>query len=332
MRRRLERQTDHLVRLVDDLLDISRITLGKVELRRRSVSLDHVVETALETSRPILDAYRHEVRVLLPEEPVLVEADPTRLAQVFANLLNNAARYTAPGGSIGISAERREGEVSVTVSDTGAGLEPEMLARIFDLFYQGEERPSQDGAGLGIGLTLVRALVELHGGRVEAVSAGPGLGSSFTVHLPLRPVERRRPASEPAAVASGAVGRLRVLVADDNRDAADALRELLARTGHEAVAVYDGAQALEAARTLRPDLVLLDLGMPPPDGYETARRLRREPWGESAVLAALTGWGRARDRRRTREAGFDHHLVKPASRKQLERLLAAVHRGTAGKR
>ena len=216
------------------------------------------------------------------------------------------------------------------MSDTGAGLEPETLARIFDLFYQGEGRRPQDGAGLGIGLTLARALVELHGGRVEAASAGPGLGSSFTVHLPLRPVgdDRPTPSPEPAA-ADGTVRSVRVLVADDNRDAADALRELLSQTGHEVVAVYDGAQALEAARTLQPDLVLLDLGMPPPDGYETARRLRREPWGESVVLAALTGWGRARDRRRTREAGFDHHLVKPASRKQIEGLLAGVRRAAA---
>lgn len=327
VRRSLERQTGHLVRLVDDLLDISRITLGKVELRYRTVSLGSLIEAALETSRPLLEEQRHEVRVRLPEEPGLLEADPTRLAQVFANLLNNAARYTAPGGTIGITAKHLDGEVSVTVSDTGAGLEPEMLTRIFDLFVQGEGRRPKAGAGLGIGLTLVRALVELHGGRVEAFSAGPGCGSSFTVHLPLREPGARAAATAVTARAAGEVRRLRVLVVDDNRDAADALGELLERMGHETVAAHGGAEALEAARSLRPDLVLLDLGMPPPDGYETARRLRREPWGGAVVLAALTGWGQTEDRRRTREAGFDHHLVKPVTRERLERLLEGVTEG-----
>jgi PAS domain S-box-containing protein len=325
----LERQTDHLVRLVDDLLDVSRITRGKVELRRGRLELRRIVAAAVEVSRPLLDGAGVELTVDLPAEPVWLKADPTRLAQVFANLLNNSAHHTPAGGRVRIAAEVRGGEVVVRVIDTGAGIAPERLERIFDLFEQGGGgRPGGMG-GLGIGLTLVKSLAELHGGRVEARSAGVGQGSELTVTLPVLPPAEAgtgavAPEDDDEEAADAAVDHqpLRVLVVDDNRDAADSLRELLDLLGHEAQAVFGGAAALAAGAELRPDVVLLDLGMPGMDGFETAQRLRHEPWGAGVVLIALTGWGQEQDRRRTHEAGFDHHLVKPTDLRQLERLLA----------
>ncbi len=286
----LERQTRQLARLVDDLLDLSRITRGKIELRRRRVSLADVIESAVETSRPALDKAEQTLEIELPAEPIPLDADPTRLAQVFSNLLNNAARYSSPGGRVRVSAERRGDEVEVTVADTGAGLEPEMVERIFDVFVQGEEERRRPRSGLGIGLTLVRSLAELHGGRVEAKSDGLGRGSEFTVRLPAasgalpegEAVARGGEAFHPLPpLGNGA--RLRVLIVDDNRDAADALCELLEILGHEARAVYDGDAALAAVAEVPPHVVLLDLGMPGLDGYETARRLRQGP-GADALL------------------------------------------------
>ncbi len=325
----IERQTDHLVRLVDDLLDVSRITRGKVELRRTRLELRRIVAAAVEVSRPLLDGAGVELDVDLPAAPVWLKADPTRLAQVLANLLNNSAHYTPEGGQVRIAAEVAGDEVAVRVTDTGAGIAPDRLERIFDLFEQGGGGRPGGMSGLGIGLTLVKSLTELHGGRVEAYSAGVGQGSELTVTLPvLRAAEAGAGATatadggEGAADAADGHSTLRVLVVDDNRDAADSLRELLDLLGHECHAVFGGAAALEAGAEMRPDVVLLDLGMPGMDGLETARRLRREPWGAGLVLIALTGWGQEQDRRRTHEAGFDHHLVKPTDLRQLERLLA----------
>jgi PAS domain S-box-containing protein len=326
----LERQTEHLVRLVDDLLDVSRITRGKVELRRERVELRRVVDAALELSRPHLDAAGVELTAELPSAPLWLAADPMRLAQVFANLLNNAAHYTPEGGRVRLVAEAVGGEVVVRVADTGAGIPRERLVSIFDLFVQGDDPSSSSKSGLGIGLTLVKALVELHRGRVEATSAGLGQGSEFVISLPglAAPAagdEVAEPAAAPAADLGppAAEGRpLRVLVVDDNRDAADSLRDLLELLGHEAHAAYDGAAALVQGGRFEPDAVLLDLGMPGLDGYETARRLRGEPWGRGVLLIALTGWGQDGDRRRTRDAGFDHHLVKPTDIASLKSLLS----------
>lgn len=321
----LDRQTAHLVRLIDDLLDVSRITRGKVELRLRDVELAAVVASALEASRPLLDEAGHELRVELPEETVPLRADPTRLAQVFSNLLNNAAKYTPPGGRVELVAERDGDTVEVRITDNGAGLDATLRERLFEMFVQGPSNTVGQG-GLGIGLTLVRSLVELHGGQVAAESAGAGHGSTFKVRLPVSVCAPSPDASEPEPeqeTVAPMARPLRVLIVDDNVDAADALGDLLAAFGHDARVVYDGIEALGAAADHRPHLVLLDLGMPGLDGYETARRLRRLPHPRT-VIAALTGWGQEEDRRRTREAGFDHHLVKPADIRQITALLATV--------
>jgi PAS domain S-box-containing protein len=340
----LERQTDHLVRLVDDLLDVSRITRGKVELRRSRIELAAVVDRAVEVSRPLLDEAGLELVVELPDDPVWLAADPTRLAQVLSNLLNNAANYTPEGGRVTLSAAAGPSEVAVTVADTGAGIPRERLRAIFDLFVQGGGGSGGHG-GLGIGLTLVKSLVELHGGRVEARSEGAGRGSELIVTLPRVAAPRAEtdagaPAAGPPAVRETPADRapaarpLRILVVDDNRDAADSLTDLLELFGHEAHAAFDGAAAVAAAERLRPDVVLLDLGMPVMDGFETARHLRGLPGGGDVVLIALTGWGQDQDRRRTREAGFDHHLVKPTDIQQLQRLLgeSAARRDDAARR
>ncbi|HEX9892753.1 MAG TPA: PAS domain S-box protein [Gemmatimonadales bacterium] len=321
----IERQVGHLARLVDDLMEVSRISHGKIELRRERVDLADVVRSALETSRPLIEAGRHELAVTLPSEPVQLFADPVRLTQVIANLLNNAAKFTPDGGRISLSA-RVEGTAAViTVRDTGIGMSPDLLGSVFDLFIQGE-RPAQRQTGLGIGLTLVRSLVQLHGGTVEARSEGPGLGSEFILRLPsLRLPGREGPAPE-SLERSGAdppTGSRRILVVDDSRDAADSLAELLRLMGYEVQLAYEGLTALEAARQYRPDVAVLDLAMPGMDGFELARQLRRVPTGNRMRLIALTGYGQEEFRRRSREAGFDAHFVKPADPGALQAVLTA---------
>lgn len=317
----IERQLKHMVRLIDDLMDVSRVTRGKLELRKQRVELAAVVQIAIETSRPLLEAKHHQLRVELPDEPLHVEADTTRLSQVFSNLLNNSAKYTEPGGVVTIRAARQGRRAVVTVRDTGIGIEPAMLPRVFEMFSQ-VRRPNGIQEGLGIGLSLVRRLVELHGGRVEAASEGLGKGSTFTVELNLvdacvKPAD----CSLTLPRASESV-HARILVADDNRDAAYSLALMLSLDGHEVRTAGDGMEALEIAEEFHPHVILLDLGMPRLDGYEAARRLRQRPWAASTLVLAQTGWGQAEDRQRSTQAGFHQHLVKPVDPELLKELLS----------
>ncbi len=321
VRSTLERQLGQMARLVDDLLDVNRITRGKLELRREQVPLASVVQQTVEACRPLAEAARHELTVSLPAEPVSVYADAARLAQVFGNLLNNACKYTEPGGRISLTAERQGDEVEVRVKDTGLGIPGDQLATIFDMFMQVDRSLERSQGGLGIGLTLVKRLVEMHGGSVEAHSAGPGLGSEFVVRLPLAAAESED--QKPAApVERAPAAAHRVLIVDDNLDAALSLSTLLKMTGSETRTAHDGLEAVEVAADFRPDVVLLDLGLPKLNGYDVCRRIREYPWGQRMVLVALTGWGLEEDRRLSRAAGFDHHLVKPVDFTDLMGLLA----------
>ncbi|WP_437681765.1 hybrid sensor histidine kinase/response regulator [Sorangium sp. So ce131] len=319
----MERQVAHMVRLIDDLLDVSRITRGKLRLRRERVELASVVQSAIEASRPLIDASRHALTVDVPPGPIHLDVDPTRLAQVLSNLLTNAAKYTDPGGRIRLSVERQGGEVVIAVRDTGIGIAAEHVPGLFQMFSQVSPALERSQGGLGIGLSLVRGLVELHGGRVAARSDGPGKGSEFSVRLPL--AEERAPAAPPpgeAREASPSPSRCRVLVVDDNSDAADSLAMLLRVLGYAIEIAYDGRQAAEVAARFRPDVALLDIGLPKMNGYEVARYLREQPWGKELVLVALTGWGQQEDKQRATEAGFDVHLTKPVDPGAIKALLA----------
>jgi len=317
------RQVDQLVRLVDDLLDVARISTGKLQLRRERIRLADVVRSAIETSRPTIVAARQVLQVELPEQPVELDADPARLAQVLLNLLTNAAKYSEPGGTIRVVAGLQDGQVELRVIDSGIGIPPPMLPQIFELFRQVDHGSKRAQGGLGIGLTLVKRLVELHGGQIEARSDGPQRGSEFIIRLPLPDAPALAPARRAGDVETIEDPRpRRVLVVDDNRDAANSLGFLLGVLGHEAQIAYDGASALDKADAFRPDVAVLDLGMPEMDGFETARRLRQLPGLSDVTLIALTGWGQEQDRRRSRDAGFDHHLVKPADLGELKKLVA----------
>jgi PAS domain S-box-containing protein len=321
----IERQAEHLARLVDDLLDIGRINQDKITLRRQPVALSVIVRQAIETTRPQIEERRHLLATDLPEEPVWVDADPTRLTQVLANLLNNAAKYTDPGGRIMLHAEREEGgTVAISVRDTGSGISADLLPRVFEPFIQADTTLERTQGGLGIGLTLVRRLTELHGGRVEVHSEGPGMGSEFVVHLPTVAA----PVVEPPDAQKQAPGPTsrRVLVVDDNADAARSLASVLEMLGHQIRTVFDGAAAVAAVQEERPEVVILDIGLPKMDGYEVARRIRSVPGGKDMMLIALTGYGQSEDKRRAQEAGFDDHLVKPVDPGILERLI--VRRST----
>jgi PAS domain S-box-containing protein len=324
----IDRQLRHLTSLVDDLLDVSRINEGKITLARQPLAVSAFVQAAVEASRPLIDARRHHLDVALPPEPLWVDGDPTRLAQVVLNLLNNAAKYTPAGGDIRLAVERRGAEaVALRVRDNGKGIPPEMCAKVFDLFTQVDTSLDRAEGGLGIGLTLVDRLVRLHGGTVEVHSEGPGRGCEFTVTLPRM---AHAPAAAPAAPAVDASpGRRRVLLVDDSRDAAETLARLLRRLGHEVAVAHDGPAALDAAAAFAPDLALLDIGLPGMDGYELARRLRADPARGGLQLVAVTGYGSAADRRRARDAGFDEHLVKPVALDDLRRVLDRP-RATAG--
>lgn len=327
-RKVMSRQLEQMTRLVDDLLDLSRITRDKIELRWERTELTTVLTSALETCRSVIEDRKHTLHVDLPTEPIPVRADLTRLAQVFTNLLNNAAKYTPPGGQIWLKAERQGEEVLVQVRDSGIGIAKEMLPRIFDMFTQVDSALTHAQGGLGIGLTLVKRLVGMHGGSVAAMSAGEGHGSEFVVRLPVLDASATAaaiPVASPTRESFPTQGS-RILVVDDNHDSAESLALFLRLVGNTVEVAYDGPTALVAARVLRPDLILLDIGLPGMDGYEVARCLRQEPGLERALLVAQTGWGQAEDRRRSSDAGFDHHLVKPVDLTQLQQLLRTANK------
>ena len=319
----MERQLGHMVRLVDDLLDVSRISLGKVELKKERVELAAVVQSALETSGPLIEQMDHDLSVAVPQEPIYVDGDMTRLSQVLSNLLNNSAKYTARGGRIRLSVEREGREAVITVEDSGVGIPGPMLPKVFEMFTQLAPSLGRSHGGLGIGLSLVQRLVELHGGTVEARSDGLNMGSSFIVRLPLlASPEKRQPPEEGESARPTA--SLRILVVDDNRDSADSLAMLLTMMGHETQTAYDGLEGVDAADSFRPDLALVDIGMPKLNGYEACRRIRQQSWGKNIVMIALTGWGQEHDKRRSLADGFDSHLVKPLNPLALEKLLAGI--------
>jgi PAS domain S-box-containing protein len=328
----LERQTTLLARIVDDLLDVSRITRGKIALKKEIVDMNRVVARTLESCRPLIDAHKHMVELQLADEELPVDADSTRLSQVVLNLISNAVKYTTEGGHITIAVRREDGEAVLRVHDTGIGIAPELLPKVFDLFVQGDRSLDRTEGGLGIGLTLVRRLVEMHGGSVSASSGGSGEGSEFLVRLPL--ALGRGVARGPAKEApSRPVTRRRLLVVDDNRDFADTLGALFETMGHDVRIAYNGTDALSAAAEYRPDAVFLDIGLPGRNGYEVARMLRSSPELAGLTLVAFTGYGRSEDRRRVREAGFDYHLVKPAEAAELAKIVDALPtRADAGDR
>ncbi|MGN6112695.1 MAG: hybrid sensor histidine kinase/response regulator [Luteimonas sp.] len=322
----MERQLAMLVRMTDDLLEVSRITRGRIELRHAPTDLRDILEAALETSRPLIDAAAHRLELQVEDTPMPLLGDAVRLSQVFANLLNNAAKYTPPGGTIRLGAARDGMQARASVRDSGIGLAPDMLDKVFELFAQDEQGRRLSQGGLGIGLTLVRRLVEMHGGSVEASSRGPGEGSEFIVRLPLRETEQDAPSTRAMPGAEGVP--LDILVVDDSRENADSLAQMLAIGGHRVRVAYDGQACLDAIDARMPDLVLLDLGMPAFDGFATCRRIR-ERHGGAPMVVAVTGWGQARDVARAAEAGFDAHLVKPADPAMLDDVIAACRGASA---
>ena len=318
----LERQVGQMVRLVDDLLDVSRVSRGRIELRRERVDLDTVINQAVEATRPLFAGKSVELTVSPLDTPVHLHADPARLAQVIGNLLSNASKFTPPGGTVHLSVKRERGQVIISVRDSGVGIPRADLDRIFELFAQVDTSLERAHGGLGIGLTLSKSLVEMHEGRIEAQSEGPGTGSEFIVHLPVLVGMPQSASAQPPTEAS--TPSYKILVVDDGRDAADSLSLLLRLHGHETRTAHDGLQGVELAEGFRPDVVLLDIGMPRLNGYEACRRIRSAPWGKNMVLIAQTGWGQDEDRRHTEEAGFDAHIVKPVDYTRLLRLISSL--------
>jgi CheY-like chemotaxis protein/two-component sensor histidine kinase len=318
----IRRQVAQLSRLVEDLLDVSRISRGKIELRREDTELAAVIQSAIETSRPAIDGARHHLKVTLPEQPLYLQADPVRLAQVFSNLLNNAAKFTPNGGSIQIEAQRHGRDVEVRVRDNGIGIARHDLANGFDMFRQSDKSLERAQGGLGIGLTLVRRLVEMHSGSVKAKSEGEGMGSEFTVRLPL--AERTsRAMKSPTANEHAPISKRRILVVDDNKDSGDTLALLLKLKGHEVYTARDGFEAIDMANEFRPEVILMDVGMPKLNGYDATRRIRETEHGRNALIVALTGWGQPSDVARSLESGCSAHLVKPVDHTALDHLLAS---------
>jgi CheY-like chemotaxis protein/nitrogen-specific signal transduction histidine kinase len=317
----INRQIKHLARLIDDLLDVSRINSGKIELRRDLLDATPILDSAVETVRPLADKRKHELSVSIDRGNLWVNADPTRLEQVVTNLLTNAAKYTENGGHISLTAGHEGGEIVITVKDSGVGIPPEKLPEMFELFAQGDRTLARSEGGLGIGLTVVKKLVQMHGGNITARSDGIDKGSEISIHLPAaqRPASVKAPDKAPAESTRHAV---RILVVDDNVDMAKGLARLLQLLGHHVQIAHDGSEAFEAARAQRPEFVLLDIGLPDMDGYEVAARLRHDDCCQGAVFIAISGYGQDEDLRRSKEAGFDHHLVKPIDQHALLTLLA----------
>jgi len=321
----MDRQLGHMVRLIDDLLDVSRISRNKMQLRRGRVLLADVVSNAVETARPVIEAAGHELIVALPPAPIYLDADLTRLAQVFSNLLTNSAKYTERGGSIRLTADCVADEVIVAVQDTGIGMPAAALPTVFDMFSQVDRSMERSTGGLGIGLALVKGLTEMHGGTVSAASAGPGAGSTFTVRLPAPGNQHEPPLPlEPTAAARSGDPQRLILVVDDNRDSAESMALMLQLLGHRTVTAHDGVSAVAAAARVRPEVILMDMGMPRLNGLDATRQIKAQPWGRDIVVVALTGWGQESDRQRSRAAGCAGHLVKPVSLPDLEKLLAAL--------
>ncbi len=318
----IERQLGQMVRLVDDLLDMNRITHDRLELRRTEVELSSVIQQGVEVARPLIDAAGHELTINLPNQPVYLNADRARLAQLFGNLLNNSSKYTRPNGKISLTAKLAGDEVIVTVKDNGAGIPPDKLESIFDMFMQVDRTAEHSQGGLGIGLTLVKRLAEMHGGKIEAKSGGEGQGSEFVVTLPvLQELAGAVPAAPDSAIKS--LLKRRILIVDDNKDSADSLAMLLEITGNETYMAHDGEEAVDAVERHRPEVVLLDIGLPKLDGHEVCRHIREQSWGKDIVVIALTGWGQEDDRRKSDEAGFNGHLVKPVNYDKLLELLGS---------
>ena len=317
----MERQLIQLVRLVDDLLDIGRITRNKMELRKERVELASILYQALEACRSLSEDANHQVTVTLPPESIYLHADPVRLAQVFNNLLNNSCKYTDPGGRIWLTAVRQGSDVTVTVKDTGIGIPPDKIGIVFDMFTQIDRTMERSQGGLGIGLTLVKRLVEMHGGTVEAQSEGPGRGSAFVVRLPVLIETPTAVTPEPTRAEAKNASR-RILVVDDNTDSAASLAMLLTLTGNKTHTAHDGLEAVQAAEAFQPEVILLDIGLPKLNGYDACQRIREQTWSKNMVIVALTGWGQDEDRRRSKDAGFDFHMVKPLDFAALMTLLA----------
>lgn len=321
----MQRQVDHMVHLVDDLLDLSRVTRGKITLRKQFVTLDKIVERALETSLPVIETRRHQLVVHLPDDDVWLHVDQVRIAQVLANLLNNAAKYTDQGGHIWLESEVEDGQLLIRVRDDGIGMTPQDEERVFEMFQQVQGSSARSQGGLGIGLTLVRRLAEMHGGSVSVHSDGVGKGSQFVVRLPV--LEAAGPSKNVVASgeqSGGKLGQLRILVVDDNVDSAEMFSEILRLDGHELAVAYDGKTALEQATAMHPDVVFLDIGLPDMSGYEVAERIRQRVDSADTLIAAVTGFGQASDRQRAKNAGIDHHLVKPVEPEKIRQLLAKV--------
>lgn len=317
----ISRQVQRMALLLDDLLDVSRITRGRLSLKAQPTALESMVNTAVETARPLIEAKRHELSIVIPADRIVLEVDSLRISQSLSNLLTNAAKYTDPGGRIELNVRLLPEEIVMSVKDNGIGFEPQSLGDMFTMFAQVSSAIDRAEGGLGIGLALVKGLVALHGGTVSARSAGAGQGSEFTIHLPRSLVTNAVPPSDLAQLSPATGRKLRLLVADDNRDAAHSLATLLDMSGNEVSVAHSGEEALRLAQLLQPQAVILDIGMPGMSGYEVARRIREQDWGKRTLLIAVTGWGQAEDKQRSRDAGFDFHLTKPVDVSEVERLL-----------
>jgi len=325
----MERQVGQMAHLIDDLMDLSRISGGKIVLQKARLKVSDVVQDAVDISRPLIEERGHDLVVDVPPEPLYVDAYRTRLAQVFGNLLNNAAKYTETGGRIRVAVERQGSDVVVAVEDNGVGIRADMLNMVFDMFAQVDRSLEKSQGGLGIGLNIVQRLAEMHDGSIVAESGGYGAGSRFVVRLPVAlAVTTDRP-DDHDEVPKAKPARRRILVVDDNRDGANSLAEMLTIMGNDTQTAFDGLEAVAVAEAFKPDVIVMDLGMPRMNGYEACRRIRGEPWGRNVVMVAQTGWGQEDDKRKSQDAGFDCHMVKPVDPESLEKLLATCRADTA---